>query len=157
MGAMIKMFSALIILNIFMYLGVNFSISYDGQHQLNEDYNFFWEGDLIDTYMRGHATLDEITQNTKENWTSYGMEFNSSVTTIPDQTGGTSVGVGGISFLDTLKIVYPFVRTLGNVAIAPLTLFFNFRMPVFVGLMIGVPWFIIFVLTIIFFIRGVNP
>lgn len=87
MGAMIKLFTTLIVLNIFMYMGVNFSASYDGANELNKDYAFHWENDLIDNYMQGDQTLDTITQNTKENWTDYNVQFNSSLTTIPDTTG----------------------------------------------------------------------
>ena len=154
MSTMIKLISALLVMNIFMYVAVNFSISADGENQLNEDFNFYFKGDLVDTFMGGRHNLDTITQNTKEGWTSYGIELNGTFTTVPDQEGGTSVGVGGMSFLDGLKIIYSFILTLGNVIISPLTLFFNFRMPFFVGLLFGIPYFGVLALTFFAFIAG---
>ena len=156
MNTLIKLFAVLVVLNIFMYLGVNFSISAEGNSQLNKDYNFHFEGDLIDTFMSGQNSLDTITQDTKENWTSYGVNVEGNFTIIPSQDAGEISGEGGIIYLDSLKMVYSFIKTLGNIAIAPLTLFFNFRMPVFIGLMIGIPYFIIIILSLMAFIRGVG-
>ncbi len=156
MSTMIKMMSVLFILNIFMYVGVNFSMSADGENNLNKNYNFHFNGDLIDTFIKDQGTLDTMTQDYKENWTSYGIEFEGNFTGIPDQQAGISTGQGGIVFLDPLRILWSFVKTMGNVAVAPLTLFFNFNMPVLIGLMIGIPYFIILVLTIFAFIRGVS-
>lgn len=156
MNTMIKLLTVLLILNIFMYLGVNFSISAEDGHELNKDYNFHFKGDLIDTFMSGNTDLDQIAEDTKNNWTSYGIGLNASFTSIPDQQAGISTGSGGVNFLDSLKIVWSFVTTLGNIMIAPLTLFFNFRMPVFIGLMIGIPYFFVLVLTFFAFIRGVS-
>lgn len=156
MNTLIKLFSVLVVLNIFMYMGVNFSISAEGGNSLNEDYNFHFEGDLIDSFFTGQNNLDTITQDTKENWTSYGVPIEGNFTSLPSQEAGEISGQGGIIYLDALKMVYSFIKTLGNIAIAPLTLFFNFRMPVFVGLMIGIPYFIIIFLSIIGFIRGVG-
>lgn len=156
MSTLIKLFTVLVVLNIFMYLGVNFSISAEGGNQLNTDYNFHFEGDLIDSFFKGQNNLDTITQDTKENWTSYGVPIEGNFTILPSQEAGEISGEGGIIYLDALKMVYSFIKTLGNIAIAPLTLFFNFRMPVFIGLMIGIPYFIIVFLAIIGFIRGVG-
>ena len=156
MRTMIRMLTMLMIMNIFMYLGVNFSISAEGDRDLNKDYNFRFEGDLIDTFMSGNDDLNQIAENTKDNWTDYNIGLNANFTTLPDQQSGISIGVGGINFLDSLKIVWEFIALLGNVIIAPLTLFFNFRMPVFIGLMIGIPYFFILLLTLFAFIRGVG-
>lgn len=153
---MIKLIGVLIVLNIFMYIGVNFSISAEGGNELNKDYNFHFEGDLIDTFMTGNEDLGQIADDTKNNWTNYAIGLNANFTQIPDQQGGISTGTGGINFLDNLRIVWTFIKTLGNIMVAPLTLFFNFRMPIFVGLMIGIPYFSILVLTLFAFIRGVG-
>ena len=138
---------------MFMYLGVNFAISVDG-NQLNQDYNFHFEGDLMDTYLSGAQDLDTLAQDTKDNWTNYAVGLGGNFTARPTKEGGQDVGAGGISFLDGLDIAWSFVLTLCNLMIAPLTLFFNFGMPVFIGLMIGVPYFLILVLTLFAFIRG---
>jgi hypothetical protein len=156
MQTMIKLIAVLICCNVFMYIAVNFSIGAENERELNKDYNFHFKGDLIDTFMSGSQDLNQIAENTKNNWTDYDVGLNANFTTLPDQQGGTSVGVGGISFLDGLKIVWSFVLSVANIVIAPLTLFFNFRMPVFIGLMIGIPYFIILIFTLFGFIRGVS-
>lgn len=154
MSTMIKMISLLVVLNLFMYIGVNFSMSADSQNSLNKDYNFHFKGDLIDTYLSGNDNLDSIAESTKENWTDYNIGLNANFSKIPDKQTGIFTGTGGIAFLDNLGIVWDFVLTLGNVIVAPLTLFFNFRMPVFIGLLIGIPYFLILMLTLFAFLRG---
>jgi len=156
MNTMIKLVTILAVLNIFMYMAVNFSISAEGGNDLNKRYKFHFDNDLIDTFMAGQNNLDDITKDTKENWTRYDVDFQNEFKELPEQEAGTSVGTGGINFLDSLKIVWSFIATLGNVIVAPLTLFFNFRMPVFVGLMIGLPYFIMLIFTLFAFIRGVG-
>lgn len=153
MSNMLKLAAVLVSLNIFMYVFVNFAKSSDG-NELNEDLKFHWEGDLLDRYMQG-TSLDNIVENTKDNWTDYSINFSSGISSIPDKQGGTSIGQGGISFLDALDIVWDFIKTLFNIVASPLTLFFNFRMPVIIGILIGIPYFIIFLITLFAFIRGV--
>ena len=65
MSTLLKLVTTLFILNIFMYIGVNFSMSADGQNSLNKNYNFHFSGDLIDTFMSGNENLDIIAENTK--------------------------------------------------------------------------------------------
>ena len=156
MKTMIKMLAVLFCMNIFMYLGVNFSISAEGGRELNKDYNFHFEGDIIDTFMSGNEDLDAIAQSTKDNWTDYNVGLDANFTSFPSQQSGISVGTGGINFLDALSISWDLIKAVANLMIAPLTLFFNFRMPVFVGIMIGLPYFFILVLTLIAFLRGVG-
>lgn len=156
MSNLIKILTIMMVLNIFMYLAVNFSISADEGFSLNKDYNFHFKGDLMDSVLGGSANINAIAQSAKDNWTNYGLELNGSFNSIPDQQGGISTGTGGINFLDSLKIVWSFVLTIGNVITAPLTLFFNFRLPVLIGFMIGIPYFFILVLCLFAFIRGVS-
>lgn len=155
MNNLIKGLTIIFVMNIFMYLGVNFSISAEDGNTLNKDYKFHFENDLMDSFLSSNVDLDQIAQDTKENWTNYGIEFNGTFTGLPQKEAGQDIGVGGITFLDSLNIVWPFLATLGNLIIAPLTLFFNFRMPVFIGIMIGLPYFLMLVLSIFAFIRGV--
>jgi len=156
MRTLIKLLTIMLIMNIFLYIGVNFSISADGSNDINKDYHFYFEGDMLQTVLSSQDDLKNLAKNTKENWTDYDIDFNSNFTKNLQQQGGINVGDGGISFLDSLKIIWAFILTLGNIVIAPLTLFFNFRMPVFVGLMIGVPYFMILVLSLIALVRGVS-
>jgi hypothetical protein len=112
--------------------------------------------DLISKYLRGYQSLDSIAENTKSNWTDYSIGLNASVNSLPEKQAGTFISNTGLSFLDGLNIIWDTATTLMNIAIAPLTLFFNFRMPVFIGLMIGIPYFIILFLSVIALIRGVG-
>ena len=156
MNTLIKMVTLLIVINIFMYMAVNFSITAEGKDALNKDYNFYFENDLISQYMGGYNNVNKLTEDAKTNWTSYGLKFSDAYNAVPSQAGGISTGAGGISFLDNLKIAWDFILTLFNLITAPLTLFFNFRMPVFVGLMIGVPYFLILLFCVFAMIRGVG-
>jgi len=148
-GTFQKLFIVLLTVNLFVYLGINYTVSADGSSELNKQLNFHWEGDLIDTMLQGRGTLNDITENTKNNWTDYNVKINGSLMTIPDKSSGISIGTGGISFLDGLNIIYAFIRTLGNVIVAPITLFFNFRMPVFIGILFGLPYVILLMTTLI--------
>jgi len=138
----IKMATVMIVLNVFMYLGVNFSISAEGNSELNKNYNFRFNGDLIDIFMgeEQYNRLDQALEDTKNNWTSYDINADSAIFNEPSQQTGEVTGDGGINFLDSLKIMWAIVPTLANVVMAPLTLFFNFDMPVFLGFMIGLPY-----------------
>lgn len=155
MNTFIKLATVLLCLNIFMYLGVNFAINVEG-HSLNEKYNFRFQNDLISTFMENYDTVDTQMENFKTNWTSYGLNYNGNYTKLPTQESGTVSGTGGVNFIDTVKLVWYFIPTLCNIMIAPLTLFFNFRMPILVGFMIGIPYFFVLVLTFIAFLRGVS-
>jgi len=154
MSTLIKMASVLIVLNMFMYIGLNFAIA-DGQY-MNNELKFRWEGDIFDLFFADRLDLDEMTANLRENYTTFSPELDPSFTEIPQATGGENIGDGGISFLDLGRAAFAIIPTLFNLAAAPLTLFFNFHVPTLVGLMIGVPYTIIFVLTLFAFIRGVS-
>jgi hypothetical protein len=134
-----------------MYLGVNFAMNAEGTSGLNEEYYFYFGGDLIQTFMgeNAYSNLNTITNNTKGNWTSYNIDIDSATMDLPQQEAGEVTGEGGVSFIDALKVLWAIVPTMGNIVISPLTLFFNFDMPVFIGLMIGLPY--IFVLAISFY------
>jgi len=146
----IKMATIIMVLNIFMYLGVNFAMTAEGE-QINENYNFYFKGDLISVFV-GDSTsqqIDSIVENTKDNWTDYGITTQGDIFNTPQQESGEVTGEGGISLIDSLKVMWAIVPTMGNIVIAPLTLFFNFDMPIFIGLMIGIPY--IFLLGISFY------
>ena len=80
MNSMIKLIGVLVVINIFMYVGVTFSISAEGGRELNKDYNFHYEGDIIDQYMAGNIQLDELAEDTKDNWTNYDPGLNANFT-----------------------------------------------------------------------------
>ncbi len=155
MQTFIKLAVVMLCINLFMYLGVNFAINVEG-HSLNDNYNFRFRNDLITAFMSDYDEVDAQMKNFKTNWTSYAIPYDGNFTKLPTQESGTVSGTGGINFLDSLKIVWYIIPTLGNVIISPLTIFFNFRMPIFVGFIIGIPYFIMLVLTFIAFLRGVS-
>ena len=151
-----KLIVMLLVLNIFMYLGVNFSMGVDSKNQLNPDYKFHFENDLLAGFLSGYTSLDDMTESTKTNWTDYAIGLNGNFTQKPTQQTGIFTSTGGIGFLDGLRIVWSAVETIGNIIIAPLTLFFNFHMPIFIGIMIGLPYFLILALSFFALIRGVG-
>jgi len=152
----IKMATIVMVLNIFMYLGVNFAINAEGTAGLNEEYNFYFKGDLLDIMLGDNtdAKLNQIVNDTKDGWTSYGIDTDSSLFNEPEQQAGEVIGEGGVSLLDGIKIMWAIIPTMANIVIAPLTLFFNFNMPIFIGLMIGLPYLFILGVSLYAMIGG---
>ena len=150
MSAFIKLATIIVVLNIFMYLGVNFAMTAEGVG-MNEEFYFYFGGDLIQTFMGddSYSELNTAVANTKDNWTSYNINIDGEAMNLPEQQAGEVTGEGGVSFIDALAVLWAIVPTMGNIVIAPFTLFFNFDMPIFIGLMIGIPY--IFLLAISFY------
>lgn len=157
MNTLNKMIVLMLIMNIFSYISVNLVASLDS-HYMNEDLKFHFKGDLIETLLSNQTSADvsltEMAEYTRDNWTYYNLEFDESVVSVPNKQTGEAVGNGGVNFLDALNIAYSFIPTLFNIAISPLTIFFNFRMPVIIGLIYGIPYFAIIIFSIFAFIRG---
>ena len=153
MGTLLKLITILLFMNIFLYIGINMLKSNDGYY-MNSELTFHWKGDLIDKLMYGETNMKSLADSTRTNWTDYDVNFTGALTTEAQKTGGQSTGEGGISFLDALDIAWAIIPTLFNIAVSPLTIFFNFRLPVLFGLMLGIPYFIMAVITIFMFIRG---
>jgi hypothetical protein len=151
-----KMAVLVFILNLFVYLGIAFTTSLpnsDGStHELNKDLKFHFENDLVDEWLGGRSSVEYVLNGTKDNWTSYGYQVSGNISTLPDKTGG-SFGEQ-TTFIDNLGTVWKYLRTLGNIAQAPLTLLFNNRIPSIIGVLIGFPYFIAFMFGIIFFARS---
>ena len=156
MNTLMKMITLIVFLNIFLYIGLNFVKSTDGYY-MNQELKFYWKGDLVESLMNNQVSLENVAASTRDNYTDYDLNFSSDFTTVPSQYGGSSAGgTASISFLDSLKIAWAIIPTLFNIAVSPLTIFFNFRMPIFFGLMLGVPYFVILTFSIFLFIRGVG-
>lgn len=154
MNTLMKLLSMLLLMNIFVYIAINFSFAMDESTKLNPDLFLYFKGDLIEKFMA--SSLTDIAESTRDNWTDYDIQFNESMSKFVTKKGGASFGEGGISFLDTLDIAWAFFATLWNVAFAPMILFFNFRVPIFVGLLLGIPLVILYITTIILAIRGIG-
>lgn len=152
MSTMIKMFSIIIMMNLFIYLGMNFAITAEGE-ELQEVNEFRLSGDLMQQLL--DDSLNPAISSTKDNFTDYDINVNSSFTTFPESQGGEETGVGGISFFDVARMIIPFAKTLANIAISPITLFMGYRLPMLFVAIIGIPYLLIFFITVIAFLRGV--
>ena len=120
-------------------------------NKMNNDLSFHFSDDLVSQVL-GQQQTDMIVNNTNNGYTSYDLNFTGDLWKQPDKVAG---GIGGLtSFIDVVDTIWGTIKLLFNIAMSPLTLFFNYRMPILIGLMIGVPYAVIFVLGLIWFIRG---
>lgn len=161
MSALLKLMTLTICLNIFLYLGMNYSI-YESNSKI-EFSSFSIKGDLFDYLLTEGSSLGmansiaEYKANLESEANisrSYSFEPNSNLSKPPPLAKATDSGK--FSILDGLEMVMAFTVTLFNLAILPLTLMFNNVLPPLVGLIIGVPLMILNVTTIFMLIRGVG-
>lgn len=161
MNTMSKILMMMLMMNIVVYLGMNLAISAECQQDIenckyqatNNTNGFKLQGDLLDKAMSD--SMERNIASYRSNYTEYGTNFTSEFTTFPDKLGGESEGVGGISFLDPLNILWDFFKTLFNIAVSPITLFTTTRVPFIFMALIGTPYMILFVMTVVSFIKGV--
>jgi len=149
MSTFIKVITAVLIMNTFLYLGINYGLQ-------PEDEVWRINGDLMDTLYRGN--LSESVLDDKNNGeVTNEVGISSDISSAPSQKAGEPIGSGDdISYLDALKIFFSFVGTLFNIAIAPVTIFSVYSMPFMVRLLIGFPLAIIELLSLILLLRGVS-
>lgn len=152
MSTLFKMLAILLFMNIVVYAGMNFAITAEGE-VLQENFEFRLEGDAIQQLLG--TSVNEVIDSSRDNFTDYDLTVSSNYTSFPQSLGGLEVGTGGISFFDIVRMIIPFTKTLFNIAISPITLFMTFRLPPLFVILIGIPYLIMFVLTIMAFIRGV--
>lgn len=173
-AAILKMLALVICLNTFLYLGTNYAMGHTGADQDNASRI---SGDLFDVLLTNKGNLDLDFQNysaSLESGDSFstGSSWNLSPTencgkiiggkeqcglgTLPTKaTGGAgSETAGAFSFLDAMNMVYAGVKTLFNIAIMPLTLMTNHKLPPLFAILIGFPLSILQLVTIIVLIRG---
>jgi len=157
MNTLIKIATLLICLNITFYCAVNLIMFPDGEGEYKSmEYEigvFQFKGDLIDVIFG--ENFDETIRNNQEGFTSY-PDLEDGFISAPSQAGGETLGTNVISFLDSLRIVWAIIPTLFNIAITPVALLFANNLNPMFGLMIGVPFVIIYILAIFMFIRGVG-
>ena len=145
MQTMMKIIVLLFCVNMFVYIGGNYQYMITGDL---DDKPVKVSGDLIDIFMKNRPT----TLNSTAEATTFNSNFS-----IPQKESGELVGTGGgISFLDIPKILWGFFATLFNVASAGIMIFFIEGMPPIIGLLVGVPLTLVFLLSIFAFIRGVS-
>ncbi len=152
-STLIKFTAILVMMNIFIYLAMAFAITAEGDDAAF-DIKFHMKNDLLQKLV--FNSVDDMAQSQKENFTDYDINLTSEFTTFPDKLGGEEAGGGGISFLDMPNIVFAFARMLFNIAVSPITLFTSFRIPFIFAAMIGLPYLILFIVTVMAFMRGVG-
>jgi hypothetical protein len=145
------MTSIILIINIFLYLGINFAANADGTNDLNKQFNFRYDNDLLE--MMFHTNLDNSTQSLKENWTQYPTLANANFTTLQPIEAGYSEADNFV-VVDPIKYLFGAIGMVYNIIVSPLTLFFDFHMPFYIGLILGVPYFFILFMALMAFIRG---
>jgi len=161
MGSLLKLTAFILSLNIFMYLGINYVIANNssGQNAIR------MQNDLFDLVMKNpnsfNSDMDLYFNSLQDDSITYGSsyELNNNFTTVPSQGAGIPSGTTTFDFgyLDSLKIVFAFLKTLLNFAIMPITLISMIKIPPLLILLIGIPINVIYYITIIFFIRGATP
>ena len=145
MQTMMKIIVLLFCVNMFVYIGGNYQYMVTGNE---DDKPVKVSGDLIDLLMK--------TRPTNLNSTAESIAFSGNLSQ-PSMVGGELVGTGGgISFLDIPRILWGFFATMFNVATAGIMIFFIAGMPPIIGLLVGVPLTLLFILSIFALIRGVS-
>ena len=151
MGNLTKMIAVVLFMNIFMYVGINLPRTSEGI-----ELKYHWNGDMFDVFLGGNSKVTSIMENTQNNYTAYNFNYSSGISQVPNQeAGGYTGSASGVTFLDGLRIAWAIIPTLFNIAISPLTLFFSFRIPLIVGLMIGVPYFMMLIISLFMMLRGI--
>ncbi len=164
MAAILKMLVLVICLNTFLYLGTNYAMENTG---LDQEGAARINGDLFDILLSNTEGFDKDFQNYSESLKrgeefSTGASWNLTPTdedglgTFPIKvTGGAgSETSGAFSFLDGMNMVYAGVKTMFNIAIMPLTLMTNNKLPPLFAILIGFPITILQLVTLIVLIRG---
>ncbi|KKM91452.1 hypothetical protein LCGC14_1228400 [marine sediment metagenome] len=155
-STLIKLTAILVMMNIFIYLGMAFAITAEGD-DAEVEMRLHIKNDLLQKLV--FNSIDDMAQSQKENFTDYDINFTSEFTTFPDKLGGEETGTGAgaaISFLDMPSIVFDFMKMMFNIAVSPITLFMSFRIPFTFAAIVGIPYLIIFVITVMAFMRGVG-
>jgi len=145
MQTLMKVIVLLFCINMFVYIGGNYQYMVTGNL---DDKPVKVSGDLIDIFLKYRPE----TLNSTAEATAFSDNFS-----IPQKESGELVGTGGgISFLDIPKILWGFFATLFNVATVGIMVFFISGMPPIIGLLIGIPLNLVFLLSIFAFMRGVS-
>jgi len=171
MSTMIKMATFLLLLNLTYYISVNMIfVPYDVDTMDSCEYKLVGDtchapleyelgiyqvpGDIIDIIFKDN--VHTAVSNYQQGYKTVNFDLQDQWQTEPEQAGGESIGTDIISYLDAIKIIWSIIPTLFNIALTPLMLFFASSSNLMIVLLLGVPYVIIFVLTIFFFIRGAS-
>ena len=84
---------------------------------------------------------------------SINTEFQDVVQSIPEQSGGTTTGIG---FIDAIKLMLGVFEFIINTLTAPIQLLFNMNIPLptTFRILVGLPLTIGYIFAILFFLRG---
>ena len=146
--ALLKIVSFILVLNLCMYIGLNYTTEADKGFRLKSD--------LFDLILTNSSEIDQaVRDDIARNYTTTNtFNISSDFSSTPEAKGGEQIGVGGISGLDLAKIILAIFPTIGNVMLAPVTLFTGFGIPVMFQILIGLPLALISFLSLIIFLRG---
>lgn len=144
-------------LNLYLYIAISLTSSLPdpnySEYMLNDQLKFHFNNDIVEQWIK-QDQMDQMLNNTRNNWTSYDINFTGGVNNLPTRVGGSFGGIA--TFIDVVDSVWGWIALFGNIVTAPLTLFFSYRMPSIIGLMIGLPYAVMMMITIVFFVRGLN-
>jgi len=159
MGMLSKLLMLFFCINTFMYLGTSYMLNEGGAASPTA---VRFQGDLFDLLLQDKGVLNSDLDSyanalaAGENITiSRGYNLSSDFANAPALqeekiTLGTVISFG----IDTVKIVFAFVLTLFNFVIAPITVFSYSKLPPFLVIMFGLPFVLVFVLSIYAFLRS---
>lgn len=148
-----KIAMILLFMNTILYLGMGLATSVDN-NRLQDTESFRLNGDILDKVIS--TSLNDMIDSNRENFTDYNIVLNDEFSKYPTLEGGENTGVGGVSFLDIIRMVSPVLKTIFNIIISPITLFTTSRLPFFFLVLVGLPYLIMGVLSLILIIRGVG-
>lgn len=159
-ASILKLVALIICLNTFLYLGVNYAM-FSGDRL--DQRPAIIRGDLFDILLEDSGQLDKnldiYTQSLDSDTNvtfSYSFNISSEFADAPDPQSGQPdlPEEAGLSFLDGLRMVNAFFKTLWGIAIFPITLFTYNILPPIVSIIIGLPLLILNLYTLLIFMRG---
>lgn len=130
-------------INIFMYIG------------LGTQGTYLFNGDTLSQFIT--MDINKTDQTFLEPGAAQNFSLKSNITTIPERNPLASIpGVSVVAaFLDGLDRAYDFVKLIGNIVFAPITLFLYGGMPFFISFLM-IPFSMLYIASIMQFIRGAS-
>ena len=159
MGMLPKLVILFFCINTFMYLGTSYMMGIDGA---TSPHAIRFQGDLFDLLLEDKTILSSdmdayvTALESGENITlgrNYNLSNDFSTPPVLEEnkiTLGTLVTFG----VDSLKIVFSFIKTLFNFVIAPITIFSYSKIPPLFAVIFGLPFVLLFALSLYSFIRS---
>lgn len=154
MANVIKITLFILMINIFVFIGINYSMVEEGV-----DSGIHVSGDLFDVLLENDNNEIQVAiqqERAGKNFTP-AINLDPTLTSTPNQDTGEQIGdEGGISILDALKIFWAIIPTLINIIAVPIRLMTIGHIPMMLRLLIGVPLALMESLAIFLLIRGIG-